>query len=210
MHPYPPLALDRFEVEVVREYLKKYNKPVLVGESGFAGDPDKYPEGNMTGDRHAVWAGVVSGAMNGRALYWEDSFGMYYPKLGVSWVEKFKTLELPASEFVKGVDFMGFKPLKAEMTKGIWGAAVGSESCIIGWFRDAGCEPPDYKLKDAISGQSVTITVPGGAEVWQVRFYNTEDGVTELGVRNIVREGDKITIPLPVFKDDIAFKAYAQ
>ena len=93
------------------------------------------------------------------------------------WMDKYKTMELPASEFVKGVDFAGFAPLISKTTKGVWGAAVGNESSIIGWFRDAGCEPPDYKLKPVISGQSVTITVPGDAANWQVDFYSTADGV---------------------------------
>jgi len=69
VHPYPPFALDKFELELVRKYLGKYNKPVLVGESGFAGNPEEYNEGNITSDRHAVWARVVSGEMNWSALY---------------------------------------------------------------------------------------------------------------------------------------------
>lgn len=210
VHPYPPFALDKFEVELIRSYMDKYKKPVLIGESGFAGSPEDYPEGNITGDKHAVWAGIVAGAMNGRALYWEDSFGMFYTKLGMSWVQKHNTLELPAAQFVKGVDFTGYAPLKTKTTKGVWGAAVGSEHSLIGWLRDAGCEPPDYKLKAVLTGQSVTITVPGSAADWRVDFYSTNDGATLLGSADVKRSGKTIKIPLPDFSDDIAFKAYAE
>ena len=46
VHPYPPSArLDRTVVEEVRNYLDKYKKPVLIGESGLnAESPEKYPE----------------------------------------------------------------------------------------------------------------------------------------------------------------------
>jgi hypothetical protein len=33
------------------------------------------------GIEHAIWAALVSGAMDGRALYWEDGFAVFFPKL---------------------------------------------------------------------------------------------------------------------------------
>jgi hypothetical protein len=212
IHPYPPSAkLDRTIVQEVRTYLDKYEKPALIGESGLnAQSPDMYPPNAKIGIRHAVWAAVVSGAMNGRALYWEDSFGLFFPNKGIPWMQEFQTAELPAAEFVKGVDFSGFKPLYANASKGIWGAAVGNENSLLGWYRDAGCEPPQFTLKAVVSGQSVKITVPGNAADWQVDFYNTADGVTLLGSATIVRKGKTILIPLPEFHEDIAFKAFAR
>ncbi|OQB20534.1 MAG: Sugar-binding cellulase-like protein [Firmicutes bacterium ADurb.Bin182] len=212
IHPYPPSAqLDRTVVQGVRDYLGKFDRPVLIGESGLNPvSPNEYPENAEIGVRHAMWAGAVSGAMNGRGLYWEDSFGLFIEGAGILWMGKYKTAELPVSEFVKGVDFSGFKPLTSGMTKGVWGAAAGNESSFIGWFRDSGCEPPDYKLNPVISGQSVIIIVPGDAAAWQVRFYSTKDGTTELGVLDVERKGDKLTIPLPDFSGDIAFKANAK
>jgi hypothetical protein len=212
IHPYPPSAqLDRAIIQEAGNYLLRYKKPVLIGESGLnAESPEMYPEKAQTGIRHAVWAAVVSGAMNGRALYWEDSYGLFFSKLGIPWMMNYKTIELPAEEFVKGVDFAGFKPLSASFGNDIWGAAVGNDSMVLGWFRDAACEPPDYPQKSALSGQSVTITAPGNSENWKVEFYSTEDGVTVLGSVDVSREGSAITIPLPEFSDDIAFKAFAR
>lgn len=211
IHPYPPSAqLDRAILAEVQSYLDKYNRPVLIGESGLnAESPENYPKNAQIGVKHAVWAGIVSGAMNGRALYWEDSFALFFVNQGMPWLQKYSQIERPAAEFVKGVDFAGFKPLKSTPSKSIWGAAVGNETSLLGWYRDAACEPPDYPLNTLVSGQSVTIDVPGTAADWQVIFYSTEDGVSILGSTAVARKGSAITIPLPDFHDDIAFKAVA-
>lgn len=209
VHPYFD-RLGRTIVQTVGDYRKEYNKPVLIGESGLNSEsPAKYPGGAEAGVRHAVWAGIVSGAMNGRALYWEDSFALFFSGQGIPWMERYKTIELPAFEFVKGVDFAGFAPFETKTTKDVWGAAIGNESSLIGWYRDAGCEPPDYAMKPVLSGQSVTITVPGTAANWKVDFYNTKDGVTLLGSVTVARSGKTVAILLPDFSDDIAFKAHA-
>jgi hypothetical protein len=81
---------------------------------------------------------------------------------------------------------------------------------VLGWFRDASSEPPDYPQKPKLTGQSVTITVPGDFNDWKADFYSTEDGVTVLGSVDVSREGNAITIPLPDFCGDIAFKAFAR
>jgi hypothetical protein len=206
VHPYPTSSqLDREIVRVIRESITRYQRPILIGESGVA-YAENYPENGVIGVRHAIWAAVVSGAMNGRALYWEDGFGIFFPKLGVTWMEKFKSADLPAATFVKGVDFSGFKPLTSTPTSGVWGAAVGHERMVVGWFRDAKCEPPDWNLKPVISGQSVTISVPGTATDWTVDFYNTKTGWPTLSPITATRQGNTVTIPLPDFQDDIAFR----
>ncbi len=211
-HPYPPSArLDRTVVEEVRAYLKKYDRPVLIGESGLnAESPELYPQKAEIGVRHAIWADIVSGAMNARALYWEDSFSLFIPRLGRSWMEKYQTAELPAVGFTKGVDFTGFRPLEALSSKDIWGGAVGSSKSVLGWYRDAGCEPPNYPMLPILSGQSVTVTVPGDALDWKVDFYSTQDGVTLLSSVNVSRLGRTITFVLSDFHDDIAIKATAK
>jgi hypothetical protein len=206
VHPYPTTSqLDREIVRVIRESITRYERPVLIGESGVA-YAENYPENAEIGVRHAIWAAMVSGAMNGRALYWEDGFGIFFPKLGASWMEKFKSADLPAATFVKGVDFSGFKPLTSTPTSGVWGAAVGDEAMVLGWFRDAKCEPPDWDLESLISGQSVTISVPGTVTTWIVDFYNTKTGWRTLSPITVTRQGGTITIPLPDFQDSIAFK----
>ena len=208
--------MDRTIVSEVRNFLATYKRPVLIGESGLnAAAPDS-ADGKITvadnarlGVQHAIWAAVVSGAMNGRALYWEDSFGIYFSNLGIPWMQKYETEELPAANFVNGVDFSGFQPLASTITSGVWGAAVGNEKMVLGWYRDAGSEPPDWTLQPVVSKQTVTITVPGKGTNWKVDFYNTRDGTTILSSVTVSRTGSTITIPLPDFQDDIAFKMAA-
>lgn len=214
IHPYID-TLDRELVSSVRKNLDTYNKPVMIGECGLWSSLQSLePEANpLIGIKHAIWAGVVSGAMNGRSLWVNDGYAIYFTgnrKAAFDYLERYATTELPAAEFVKGTDFAGFAPLESKTTKGVWGAAVGNESNLMGWFRDAGCEPPDYKLKPVLSGQSVTITVSGTAAKWQIDFYSTKDGLTLLGSVDVTCSGKTITIPLPDFSDDIAFKAHAK
>ncbi len=116
VHPYPVNGqLDRNILNLVRQVQSTYHKPVLIGESGLHFVRPDFEEGKMTvaenaerGVRHAIWAGIVSGAMNGRALWWEDSFGIYFPELSMGWLKQYSTMELPAVHFVQDVDFTGF------------------------------------------------------------------------------------------------------
>jgi hypothetical protein len=78
---------------------------------------------------------------------------------------------------------------------------------VLGWYRDASCEPPNWNLQPVISKQTVTLTVPGTAANWRVDFYSTQDGTNQLGSIFVTRTGQAITIALPDFQDDIAFKA---
>jgi hypothetical protein len=216
IHPYPVSGkLDSTIVTEVRAMLSKYHKPVLIGESGLSFEtPDRNPPTLTTADRaeiginHAIWAAVVSGGMNGRALWWEDSIAIYFQALNYPFLQKYAKAELPASNFVKGVDFTGFQPLTSKSSPGVWGAAVGSEKLVLGWYRDAASEPPDWDLKESLSGQTVTVTVPGTAANWQVDFYDTKNGTTILSSVAVVRKGNTIIVPLPDFQDAIAFKMY--
>lgn len=215
LHPYPPSAqLDRMLVSEVRRSLAKYNKPLLIGESGLSAATPDIQDGKITvagnapiGIRHAIWAGIVSGAMNGRSLWWEDGVAIYFSNLGFSWMAKYRDAELAAARFVEGVDFSGFKPLTASSSPAVWGAAVGDEEMILGWFRDAACEPPDWNLKDGISGATVTVSAPGTAANWRVDFYDVTDGTHILSTIFLTRQGNSLVIPLPDFKDAIAFTA---
>jgi hypothetical protein len=216
IHPYPPSGhLDTEIIRQSRMLLEEYGKPVLNGESGLnAAEPNR-EEGKITvaknadlGIKHAVWAGTVSGAMNGRALFWEDSYGIYFPALGGTFLSKYKDVELPAANFMKDMDMTGFVPLTSNPSGKIVGAALGNETMVIGWFRDAGCEPPDWPLQPLISGQSVIVIVPGSAQEWIVDFYDTQTGTDVISSATVTRQGDRITITLPDFTDDIAFKMY--
>ena len=218
IHPYPVSGrLDTTIITEVRSLLAKYRKPVLIGESGLSFQtPDTNPATLTTADRaaigigHAIWAAVVSGAMNGRALWWEDGVAIYFPALNIPFLQKYANADLPASSFVRGVDFSDFQPLTSTSDPGVLGAAVGNEKMVLGWYRDATSEPPDWTLQPIISNQTVTLTVPGTATNWQVDFYDTKTGTDIVSSSKVVRKGDKVTIALPDFRDDTAFKMIVQ
>ncbi len=218
IHPYPPSGqLDRNIISGVHNALATYNKPILIGESGLSAEtPDSNPPTLTTaanasiGISHAIWAGVVSGAMNGRALYWEDGFAIYFPALSMPFINKYANADQAAGKFASGIDFSGFKPLTVQSSTGVFGGVLGNEKMVIGWFRDAGSEPPNWNLKPLISKQNITISVPGSAPDWKADFYDTKTGSDITSSMSAARQGNNIAINLPDFTDDIAFKMYIQ
>ena len=220
VHPYPVDGkLDRYIVDLVGQRIRDFHKPVLIGESGLTGispDPFTHQPNAHYGIEHAIWAAIVSGAMNGRALWDQDSYAIYWNGVSdadkLKFIEDYSKTEAPAENFVKDVDFAGFLPLTVNLPAGtkVWGAAVGNEKSALGWFRDAYCEPPDWNLQAAVSGQTITLTIPGSATNWEIDFYNTKTGTDIVSSTMVTRKGDKVTIALPDFTDDIAFKMYIQ
>jgi hypothetical protein len=215
IHPYN-LALDTTIISDVRQKLDRYKKPVLIGESGM----DAYLNSNadpyrmLLGIQHATWAGIVSGAMNGRFLWFEDGYAVYWDAndrtKSAAFLKFFAETEKPAANFVNGVNFSNFKPLVIQVGSKVKGAAVGNDKFVIGWFRDAGCEPPDWRLQPVISGQTVRLTVPGSTPNWKIDFYDTKTGTDITSSTTVIRKGSQITVSLPDFKNDIAFKMYNQ
>jgi hypothetical protein len=122
--------------------------------------------------------------------------------------EKIRRCGLAGLHFIQGVDFSDFKPLASTSSFAVWGAAVGNKTTVIGWYRDATSEPPDWNLKPKISNQTVVLTVPGTAANWQIDFYNTKTGADIIASTAVNRTGKTITITLPEFTDDTAFKMY--
>lgn len=209
-HPYDNM-LDKGLLTSVRNLLAEYNKPLMIGETGLS-TMDTQSNASR-GIQHAIWAGVVSGAMNSRALWAQDGVAFYTAPdraFAIQYMQLYATAEIPAVSFVNGVDFTGFKPLSATSTAMVWGAAVGNEDSVLGWYRDATCEPPDWKVQSIPAGQAVTITIPGTSPNWQVDFYDTKTGTTILSSTTFSRQGDTVTVTLPAFQDDIAFKMVAK
>jgi hypothetical protein len=124
--------------------------------------------------------------------------------------ENFANADLPASNFVRDVDFTDFQPLASPSNLEALGGTVGNDKMVLGWNRDTTTEPPDWNLKLKISKQTVNINVPGTAVNWQVDFYNTKTETDIISSSMVTRTGDKITIILPDFMDDIAFKLYSK
>jgi hypothetical protein len=210
IHPYSD-KLDRELVSDVRQQLIRYNKPVMIGESGlWSMDTNANA---MIGIQHAIWAGLVSGAMNGRAFWGVDGYTFYATDIradALAFMEKYATTELPVVNFTKGIDFSGFQPLTSTSSFGVWGAAVGNETMVLGWYRDATTEPPNWNIRPLISNQTVTITIPGTTTNWQIDFYDTKNGTDIVGSTVVTLNGNKVTITLPDFTDDIAFKMHVQ
>ncbi len=217
IHPYPASSrLDTDMLGEVRYFQAAYHKPVLIGEFGLvAMDPDA--QGNVTevpnarvGLQHAIWAEMVSGAMNARGLWFEDSLATFFPNQGMPFLQKYTDIEAPAYHFINGVDMTGFSPVPAQASDEILGAALGNDHSIIGWFRDAGSEPPNWNVQPVISKQTVTLSLPSTAISWKVDFFSAQDGTTLLGSTTLSQQGSSLTLSLPDFQDDIAFKLSAQ
>ncbi len=216
IHPYAS-DLDVELISDVRQKLDRYHKPVMIGESGLSAflTATTFTQDADRGIKHAIWAGIVSGAMNGRTLWFEDGYAVYWDpnnkSQGFAYMKRFAETERGAANFVAGVDFSGFKPLEVEFpakTK-IWGAAIGTEDFVIGWFRDSLCKSPNWDLRPILSNQRVTIKVPGSSANWLVDFYDTTTG-TLISSVHVIRSGKTVTVPFPDFIDDIAFKLYTK
>lgn len=210
VHPYANLPrykgeLSALILDCVRQRLSRYGKPVLIGECGLESGA---PQGTLATSpkaaveiNHALWAAMVSGAANGRMLWYEDGYDQYS---GLDLRTAYKDASAPAARFAAGVDFTGFKPVAAQLTGGLRGAALGNAKCLIGWFKDARCVPPDWPMQ-RLEGQSVTLAVTGAAATWRVEFYDPRSGAMT-GTAAVLPEGDKLNVPLPAFEDSIALK----
>ena len=207
IHPYTDGAfggrLDDLIISTVRTRLKKYGKPVFIGECGLNSAP---PRGTLevapraeVGIRHAIWASVVSGAMNGRALWWQDGYDQFEK---ADLCCHYHQAAAPAAAFVRGVDFTGFAPVPCALSDGLKGAMIGNDRTRLGWLRDARCNPPDWPMPP-VSGQTVTVDADGDS--WQVEFFDPATGKSTGESRLAVRDGH-VRIVLPEFQGSIAVR----
>ena len=214
VHPYAnvrrfPGRLDELIVHSVRARWKRYGKAVLIGESGLSGvpladSPAKLPRAPV-GIGHAIWASAVSGAANGRMLWWEDGYDQYSK---VDLRTTYKDASAPAARFVAGVDYVGFRPVDAAVPKELFGAALGSENRVLAWFRDAKCVFPDWPVR-RIESETVVLTIPAGSQPaaprWTVIFHDTATG-KPISTKTVPLTAGRLTIPLPAFEGSIAVK----
>ncbi len=133
IHPYANIQpyngnLDEEILTVVRRRLRQYGKPVFIGESGL---DSRAPVDTLTvapsapaGINHAIWAAAVSGAMNGRMLWFEDGYDQYHP--GVDLRDRYKEASVPVVRFVRDVDYSGFQPIDLASGDDLKGAALGN------------------------------------------------------------------------------------
>ena len=207
IHPYTDGAfggrLDDLIISTVRERLKKYGKPVLIGESGLNSGP---PRGTLEvadraeiGIRNAIWASVVSGAMNGRMLWWEDGYDQLEK---ADLCRHYERAAAPAAEFVRDVNYAGFVPISCDLPVELKGAMIGNDRLLVGWFRDARCIPPEWPM-ERVSSQDVT--VKGLEKSWQVEFFDTITG-KGIGTTKADSRNQILRVVLPPFEGSVAVK----
>lgn len=207
IHPYAGGAfggrLDDLIISTVRERLREYGKPVLLGECGLDAAP---PRNTLdvaaraeVGIRHAIWAAVVSGAMNGRMLWWQDGYDQFEK---ADLCRDYQQAAAGAAAFVRDVDYTGFGPFPCVLAGGVKGAVIGNDKTRLGWFRDVRCDPPDWPMKP-LSGQTVTVDVPGDS--WQVEFIDPLTGKST-GESRLAVHDRRVRIVLPEFQGSIAVR----
>ncbi len=207
IHPYADGAfgghLDDLILATVRARLMNYGKPVLIGESGLNSRP---PRGTLdvaphaeVGIRHAIWAAVVSGAMNGRALWWQDGYDQFEK---ADLYRHYQNAAAAAAAFVRAADYTDFVPVPCNLSAGLKGAVIGNDKLRLGWFRDVECVPPDWPMKP-VSGQTVTLVAPGDS--WQVEFVDPVTAKFTVPSRVTCRDGEA-RIVLPEFRGSIAVR----
>jgi hypothetical protein len=210
LHPYGT-NLDELILQRVPARLA-IGKPVIIGESGLdAASPDgttvisTNPNANV-GLRHAIWAGIVSGAGNARAFYWEDAYAVFYPATGMSLVNQYATLETPASTFLGNKDFTGLVPASATYPSSLFGATLASQDQAIGWFRDALCVDP-WSCTASVSSTDISVVLGASFDSsWVVRFFDPTSGeLLQSAPANVVN--GTLSFTLPPFTDSIVFWA---
>jgi hypothetical protein len=203
----PPYRGDlaRQVIDVVHARLARYHKPALLGESGLSsaqpapGSLPTQPRA-LIGLRQAIWAEAVSGAMNGRMLWWEDGYDRYG---GLDLRTAAKDLAAPVARFVGDVDYTGLRPMELAGGDDVWGAALGNDHLVLAWVRDAQCLPPQWPEREVRA--NVRLTPPGDAAEWRVEAVSTESGQV-LTAWNAPRTGRELTVTLPPFRGSLALR----
>ena len=207
IHPYADGAfggrLDDLILSTVPARLTKYGKPVLIGESGLNSGP---PRGTLEvapradiGIRHAIWAAVVSGAMNGRALWWQDGYDQFEK---ADLCRHYHEAATTAAAFVREVDFTGFAPVPCALSDGLKGAVIGNDKVRLGWFRDARCIPPEWPMKP-VSAQNVSVNAAGDS--WLAEFFDPATGKST-GESRLLARDRRLDVVLPEFRGSIAVR----
>ena len=185
----------------------------------------------------AIWAGAVSGALNARMLWFEDGYDRYHAELVdvcaytqfAAYAECadgdpatvltlraiYANASAPVAAFVQGVDYDGFAPVGVTMgSADITGAALGDNDLVLGWIKDVqSAAANDWVVSASLSGETVTVDVPGSSADWLVDFYDTMDPtgtiLQTIDADQDPSAGDDITFTLPGFTGSIAFKVYS-
>jgi len=213
VHLYSPGENLGDRILQVGRALRSYGKPMLLGETGL---DFRAPDGSTatTGaycelaTHNAVWAALVSGFMNGRALWWEDGYAILQNgESSVPFVRDYEEVERGATAFVAGRDMSRMRPLEVD-TLALEGGAVGDDRTVLAWFHDDGCDYPVGWPATSCAlvhhAYTVRIEAPGGAATWQATFHDTATGAARGEPVTVARDGGWVAVPLPDFAGDIA------
>lgn len=183
VHPYDP-ALDQIALQRVNAVLSLTDKPVLIGESGLdAAAPDGTTLSSAPGAERAltsaVWAELVSGAANARALYWEDGYSLYFPATGSALVTARSGLEQIAAHWLSDKDFSGLRTADVRSSTAVFGAALASSERVLGWVRDSAFGPPNW-ISSGWEQLQLEVQLPEGSTdgPWHVELTDTGSGET--------------------------------
>ena len=228
IHPYANFDgnLDALILSTVSARRTAYpTKPVFIGESGldsrtpFVEDRIDPGEETLTldpeapiGINQAIWAAAVSGAMTGRMLWFEDGYDVFHvaDEFGtpLDLRTAYADASAPVASFVAGVDYSGFEPITLTVSADLMGATLGDDDVVLGWVRDVLSVAPDWPAP-LLSGQTVTVEVPGQSDDWLVDFYDTNTGDVLLTVDADQDLSGDITMTLPDFQGSIGFQIRA-
>jgi hypothetical protein len=214
VHPYGDTGrgdLDELILRTVRERLAAYGKPVLIGECGLDWRP---PRGTLDvserapiGIRHAIWAALVSGALNGRMLWWQDGYDQFEK---ADLCRHYQKIAVSAALFVKDVDYSGLAPVECATSPGIRGAMLGSATegpgegkTILGWFRDARCTAPQWPM-DPTNEQWVVMPARDGH--WVVEAVDPESGKM-VERKEAIASAGKLRVDLAEFRGSVGLRA---
>lgn len=235
--------LDQAILDQVRARRSTYSKPVFIGESGLdqvfpdASALTLNPRG-WVGINQAIWAGAVSGAMNARMLWYEDGYDtdgvgrVDLCTLGLSQYaaesvctdgdatttltlhEVYQNASSPVKTFLSNVDYANFEPVTLTAGANLIGAALGSDTSVIGWVRDVRSAHDDtaadpYWPWRLMSGETVTVDLSGESADWIVDFYDTSTGTIVSSIDADQDAAGAITFTLPDFQGSIAFQIRA-
>jgi hypothetical protein len=212
VHLYGPEQNLDMRIWEAARMLRPLGKPLLLGESGLDWRP---PDGTTAttsvhgplATRHAVWAALTNGFMNGRALWWEDGYAVLQNgDPSVSFVAGYPAVERGALAVLGGRDMSRMRALADE---GMWMCnVIGDERTALGWLPDWQCgypqgsQPPDCAV---MSGLTCEVAVPGGAARWEAVFHDTTTGAALGPPLALTRTGRRVVVPLPDFTEDVAF-----
>jgi len=211
VHPYSAGRfhgdLDGMILRVVRQRLQQYRKPVLIDECGLDWRP---PRGTLdvapraqVGIRHAIWASVVSGAMSGRMLWWQDGYDQFEQ---ANLLKHYEKIAASAAVFVKGVDYTDFAPIRCLLSTNVIGGTLGNRRQVLGWFRDTKCTAPTWPTRP-LEGE--TVAVDARHSVWSVQFVDPYSGKM-VDTRRVTAKEGRLQLELPKFESSIAFRALAE